>query len=225
MKPNDILQQVLTLLQSKELNADIYERFPGQPTEKPITNSTVLLDIDSGEEDETVVSISVFTPAASGASACRALVDQIRQILWEEQLTGYQSMAEKTTLYDAPLRAYRKEATALFQTELVSVPLVFGEDTIIARAGTKLISKRRVVDYFSPTVGDRVQNLNQYARQVSGTAYITAAQFSRLYALLENGAQYQVTIAGVTFTGVLSELSGNGVANDPASFVIQEVPA
>lgn len=225
MKPNEVLEQVIALLKSAELEAEIYQRFPETRVKTPMKTATILLDVKSGAEDKTSISISVMTPEKEGADACRNLVDKIRELLWNSGFIGYQSLEEGTTLYDEAVRAYRKDTVALFEQSLVTVPITFGRYSITARAGTKLIARRRVVDYFSPTSGDRVQLLNPYARQVTGTAYLTAEQFSDLYTLLESGAQNSVTIANVTFTGVLSELCGNGNTNDPVSFTIQEVPA
>lgn len=219
MKPHDILLQTLSLLQQGDLGAKVCLTFPEEPAQNPIEDPIIILDLKSGTEDVVYISLCLFTPADLGAEGCRELANRVRDTLLQGGLLGYQSMLEKEVSYDSKTCAYKKESTVIFKGNLT---VTFGDETIAAKAGTRLLAKRRVVDYFSPMAGDITQDLGKYLKEITGSAYIGGDQFLRLYSLVESGSKLQASIGGVTFTGILTELCGNGCINDETSFTIKE---
>lgn len=219
MKPHDILLQTISLLQQGDLGAKVCLTFPEEPAQNPIKDPIIILDLKSGAEDSVYISLCIFTPTNLGAEGCRELANSVRETLLQGKLLGYQSMVEKEVCYDSKVCAYKKEATAIFKGNLT---VTFGDEIIAAKAGSRLLSKRRVVDYFSPMAGDITQDLGKYLKEIKGSAYIGNEQFLRLNSLVESGEVLQASIGGVTFTGILTELYGNGCINDETSFTIKE---
>lgn len=222
MKPHDILLQTLSLLQQENLGTKVCLTFPEEPAQNSIKDPIIILDLKSGAEDAVYISLCLFTPTNLGAESCRELANSVRETLLQDKILGYQYMVEKEVCYDSKVCAYKKEATAIFKGELLNITVTFGDETIAARKGTRLLAKRRVVDYFSPMAGDITQDLGKYLKEIKGSAYIGNEQFLRLNALVESGEVLQASIGGVTFTGILTELCGNGCINDETSFTIKE---
>ncbi len=206
MKAFDILKNIIEIMK-KNLSVTIYDTFSSNIIKLPIAEKFITIEICSGSEDKTLISITSYAPQNQGATVCRALTKKTIEILNSSKIENLSEVSMNNVSFDKAKSAYVQKCKVTFKLpKEKNIIITFGNEKIIAKEDLTLKYSRNISIYYSQICGVQFKDLGRALRKVTGSAVVLKDQFKRLCEIISIGNALTLSVEGQEFKAILTSL-------------------
>ena len=206
MKGFELLKKVIEIMK-KNLSVTIYDTFSSNIIKLPIVDKFLTIEISSGSEDKTLITITSYAPQNQGANICRSLTKKTLEILNSSKIEDLNEISMSSISFDKTKKAYIQKCKLTFKMpkDITSL-IVFGNEKIKVKEDLTLKYSRNISIYYSQLCGVQLKDLGKALRKVDGTAIVSTDQFQRLCELISIGNTQTLSVEGQKFNAILTSL-------------------
>lgn len=206
MKAFDILKNIMEIMK-KNLSVEIYNTFSSNIIKLPITKQFITIEICSGSEDKTLITITSYAPQNQGANVCRALTEKTIEILNSSKIENLSEVSMNSVSFDKTKSAYIQKCKVTFKLPKEKKTIItFGNEKILANEDLTLKYSRNISIYYSQLCGVQFKDLGRALRKVNGSAVVSKDQFKRLCEIISIGNALTLFVEGQEFKAILTSL-------------------
>lgn len=206
MKAFEILKKIVEIMK-KNLSITIYDAFSPRIINIPVCDRFLIVEISSGTEEKTLITISSYAPQHEGVEICRDITKKTIEILNSSKIENLSEVSMNNVVFDRAKKAYVQKCKLTFTVPKEKTTIIqFGNEKISAKEDLSLKYSRNVSVYYSQICGVQFKDLGKALRKVKGSAIVAKDQFQRLCEIISLGSALPLSIENQKFKAILTSL-------------------
>ena len=166
MKAFEIVKKIIEIMK-KNLSIKIYDAFSPNLINIPVCDRFLIVEISSGSEEKTLITISSYAPQEQGIEMCHALTKKTIEILNSSKIENLSEVSMNNVIFDRSKRAYVQKCKLTFSLPKEKTTLIeFGNEKIYAKEDLTLKYSRNISIYYSQLCGVQFKDLGKALRNL-----------------------------------------------------------